>query len=377
MSRADTTRSAWLAVLDKYCENRDAAGSDKYWSPRLDTASRDEIRAIQNAKLAAADAVPLREQRVLSPPLRSPRLASDRHPHRRRSHRQMARRRQDRDGGGRAGAPALRHLHRHDRRGLGAARLDDVLVLRLDRRAARLPLQPRRSRDGRLGQRARAAGHGLPQGRHRVHGHRLRPACLGLGRAIRARENAASGHPRRRHGCARARRHRRSLQADHPPPHAVLCAASRRASWRAWASIRARAPCVRCSSPASRALSVPATRERIQELWGARMVEFYGCTEASPHVGGYSCDALAARHRAGVHASDRGHPDLGSGRCGHQSRVARRRARAHGLHLAQLRKSRRSCASWSATTPRSIARAAPAGARMRAPWARSPAAPTT
>ena len=36
-------------------------------------------------------------------------------------------------------------------------------------------------------------------------------------------------------------------------------------------------------------MSVTATRERIQELWAARLVEFYGCTEASPHVGGFSC----------------------------------------------------------------------------------------
>lgn len=41
--------------------------------------------------------------------------------------------------------------------------------------------------------------------------------------------------------------------------------------------------------PAS--LGVAASRERIQDLWGARMVEFYGCTEASPHVGGFSCPA--------------------------------------------------------------------------------------
>ncbi len=38
-------------------------------------------------------------------------------------------------------------------------------------------------------------------------------------------------------------------------------------------------------------VSVKATRERIQDLWGARLVEFYGCTEASPHVGGFSCMA--------------------------------------------------------------------------------------
>ncbi len=34
---------------------------------------------------------------------------------------------------------------------------------------------------------------------------------------------------------------------------------------------------------------VAGTLERIQDLWGATAVEFYGCTEASPHCGGYSC----------------------------------------------------------------------------------------
>ena len=34
---------------------------------------------------------------------------------------------------------------------------------------------------------------------------------------------------------------------------------------------------------------VRGTLERIQDLWGAKAVEFYGCTEASPHCGGYSC----------------------------------------------------------------------------------------
>jgi phenylacetate-CoA ligase len=34
---------------------------------------------------------------------------------------------------------------------------------------------------------------------------------------------------------------------------------------------------------------VPSTRERIQDLWNARIIEFYGCTEVSPHCGGYSC----------------------------------------------------------------------------------------
>ena len=39
------------------------------------------------------------------------------------------------------------------------------------------------------------------------------------------------------------------------------------------------------------AMGVDRTRERLEELWGCRVVEFYGCTEVSPHVGGYSCEA--------------------------------------------------------------------------------------
>ena len=70
-SRAEQTRAAWLAVLDKYKFDADRPGAKAMWSPRLDGASRDEIVAIQNAKLAAVDALPLREQRLLPAPLRS------------------------------------------------------------------------------------------------------------------------------------------------------------------------------------------------------------------------------------------------------------------------------------------------------------------
>ena len=38
------------------------------------------------------------------------------------------------------------------------------------------------------------------------------------------------------------------------------------------------------------AMGIDRTRERLEELWGCRAVEFYGCTEASPHAGGFSCD---------------------------------------------------------------------------------------
>jgi phenylacetate-CoA ligase len=39
------------------------------------------------------------------------------------------------------------------------------------------------------------------------------------------------------------------------------------------------------------AAGIDGTRRRLEALWNARLVEFYGCTEASPHCGGYSCPA--------------------------------------------------------------------------------------
>ena len=43
---------------------------------------------------------------------------------------------------------------------------------------------------------------------------------------------------------------------------------------------------------------VPSTRRRLEEIWGADLSEFYGCTEAAPCSGGYSCSAVAA-HKDG------------------------------------------------------------------------------
>jgi phenylacetate-CoA ligase len=42
------------------------------------------------------------------------------------------------------------------------------------------------------------------------------------------------------------------------------------------------------------AMGIAATRKRLEEIWDARLVEFYGCTEAAPHCGGYSCSASVA-----------------------------------------------------------------------------------
>jgi phenylacetate-CoA ligase len=40
--------------------------------------------------------------------------------------------------------------------------------------------------------------------------------------------------------------------------------------------------------------SVPATRARLEATWNAELHEFYGCTEAAPAGGGYTCAAVAA-----------------------------------------------------------------------------------
>src|SRR5262249_25031626 len=51
--RAAGTRQHWLETLALYTRDPDAPGSAAHWSPSLDCASRDELTAIQNAKLAA------------------------------------------------------------------------------------------------------------------------------------------------------------------------------------------------------------------------------------------------------------------------------------------------------------------------------------
>src|SRR5436190_22455466 len=58
-----TSRERWLATLDRYRRSPTAPDDDSYWSRSLDTASRDELRGIQDEKLAAAvhfayDAIP-------------------------------------------------------------------------------------------------------------------------------------------------------------------------------------------------------------------------------------------------------------------------------------------------------------------------------
>src|SRR5262249_12136791 len=53
-SRADATRSDWLATLDRFRFDPERPASELIWSPRLDSASRDQLMTIQTEKLRAA-----------------------------------------------------------------------------------------------------------------------------------------------------------------------------------------------------------------------------------------------------------------------------------------------------------------------------------
>ena len=47
--------------------------------------------------------------------------------------------------------------------------------------------------------------------------------------------------------------------------------------------------------------SVPATKRRLEALWGARVFEFYGSTEVAPTPGGYMCEAGVSTEPYGPH----------------------------------------------------------------------------
>ena len=68
-SRAAATRSHWLEILDRYMQDRDVPGSADYWSPRLRDGftGRDNCHSGRQGRRCRA--IPVREQRLLSPPV--------------------------------------------------------------------------------------------------------------------------------------------------------------------------------------------------------------------------------------------------------------------------------------------------------------------
>jgi len=48
------TRDRWLEAIDRHRLHPRAPGDERYWAPELETASRDELRAVQSDKLPLA-----------------------------------------------------------------------------------------------------------------------------------------------------------------------------------------------------------------------------------------------------------------------------------------------------------------------------------
>jgi len=289
-SRAAATRSHWLETLDRYMQDRDVPGSADYWSPRLDTASRDEITAIQDAKVAAV--VPF--------------LYENSGFYRRRFERlglipddiKCA-----------ADLIAKWPVVEKTEMAMDAAEhppygtyttIDDTVwaergwMMFVSSGSTGVPRVFRYSHvDREMGAWANARALHSMDFRHgdtvfMVTGYGPHVWAWGVQYALeKMRLPVIPG------GGMDARARANIVQRFKPtillltPSYALHLA-------RIMQSMggNPRESSVRTLFVAGEpGMSVAATRERIQDLWGARMVEFYGCTEASPHVGGFSCPA--------------------------------------------------------------------------------------
>ena len=292
-SRADATRAVWLGLLDRYCEDRDAPGSARYWSPRLDTASRDAMRAIQDAKLVAVapflyensdfyrrrfDRLGLLPSDIRSvddlvakwPVVEKREMAEDalQHPpygtYTAMTDAVWAERGWMMfSSSGSTGAPRV-FRYSHVDREMGAWANARALHAMDFRKGDTVFMV--------TGYGPHVWAWGVQYALEKM---RL-PVIPGGGMDARARANVI---------------------LRFQPTILLLTPSYALHLGRVLESLGAdpRKTAVRTLFVAGEpGLSVDATRERIEELWGARMVEFYGCTEASPHVGGFSCEASRA-----------------------------------------------------------------------------------
>lgn len=289
-SKAESTRAHWLNTLERFCENRDAPGSEKYWSPHLDTMPRDEIRAVQDAKVAA-----------LTPFLYE-------------------------------NSPFYRR--RFDRLGLAPAdirNVDDLIakwpiVDKSEMAADALAHPPYGTyttmSDNIWAQRgwmmfSSSGSTGVPRVFRYSHVDREMGAWANA-RALQAMDFRKgdtvfmiTGYGPHvwawgvQYALAKMQlpvipgggmdaKARAQIVMRFKPTILLLTPSYALHLGRVMQSLGAdpRESAVRTLFVGGEpGISVTATRERIQDLWGARMVEFYGCTEASPHVGGFSCEA--------------------------------------------------------------------------------------
>jgi phenylacetate-CoA ligase len=292
-NRAEQTRAAWLATLELYCRDRDAAASEKFWSPELDTASRERLREIQDAKIAAV----------------TPFLYENSPFYRRRF-----------DGLGLVPTdianaddliskwPVLTKTEMADDAkvnppyGTYTAMTDEVWAQRgwmmfLTSGSTGAPRVFRYShidRDYWAWANARAL-HAMDFRKGdtvlMVTGYGPHVFAWGVQQAL-----AKMGLPTIPGGGMDARARANAILRFKPtiflttPSYALHLG-------RVMQDLGAdpRASSIRTIFVGGEpGMSVASTRNRIQDLWGARLVEFYGCTEASPHVGGYSCPAAIA-----------------------------------------------------------------------------------
>ena len=294
-SRAAATRAHWLATLERFREDRDAPGSDTYWSPRLDTASRDELRAIQDAKVAAVvpflyensgfyrrrferlglvpdDIASVADLIAKWPVIDKAEMAADAAEHppygtytTMNDAVWAARGWMMFSSSGSTGTPRV-FRYSHVDREMGAWANARALHA--------MDFRPGDTVFMVTGYGPHVWAWGVQYALEKM---RL-PTIPGGGMDARARAN---------------------IVLRYRPTILLLTPSYALHLGRVIESMGAdpRQTAVRTLFVAGEpGLSIAATRERIQDLWGARMVEFYGCTEASPHVGGFSCPAS---HTAG------------------------------------------------------------------------------
>ena len=287
--RKEQTRATWLQTIKKFHRDAEAPGSDAYWSPSLDCASRDELAAIQNEKLAA-----------LTPFLYE--------------NSAFYRRRFERLGLLPSDVQTIDDLHIWpvvDK----AEMVEDALTNPPYGTYSTLDDDLWRTRGWMLF--SSSGSTGTPRvfrytqidrdlwswaNARAMHAFGIRPddsvfICSGYGPHVFAwgiqyalakmgvGMIPGGGMP----GETRA------MIVDRFKPTVLTCTPS-------YALYLGRIMQQKGLDPANSSVRMlllggePAsgiahTRQRLEELWGARLVEFYGCTEVSPHCGGYSCPA--------------------------------------------------------------------------------------
>jgi phenylacetate-CoA ligase len=288
-ARAEKTRERWLATLDKFRRDRDRAAHPEMWSPSLDAASRDELAAIQNEKLCAAvpflyESSPFYQRRfrrfgLLPTDIRSiddlekwpvidkAEMMADAAEHppygtyttvtdevwAKRGWMMFS-------SSGSTGAPRVFRYTHADREAWAWANARALLAMGFKRGETVFMM---------TGYGPHVWAWGVQYALEKME----LPTIPGGGMDAKARANIILRFK----------------------PTILLCTPSYALHLGRLMQSMGHDP-----APSSvhtlflagePALAVEPTRRRIENLWNARIVEFYGCTEASPHVGGYSCPA--------------------------------------------------------------------------------------